>query len=480
MDTLRRSRPLTGPEIGANTVRCDPTFSGPSFQCIITFRKGAPLLVQETTVSSRTSKLLPAWGPSGHTSPTWSEARQLAFDCAAPLAPVEVPLSSAAGRTLTRDVAALQELPHYDSSAMDGWAISGCGPWVITDKRKFLLPGSAGVIATGGLVPAGATSILRKESGEIHQDAAGNTLLRLNDTAKHGEPGQGRHIRPAGEEAAAGEVLIPAGTELNPGHVALAAVAGHDHLQVRGKPLVGIVLTGSEVVTAGVPEPGHVRDAFGPQLGLVISLLGGTPAGSVRIGDSYGEWLTALGGSETLPGPRPDVTITTGGTGCSGTDHFRNAVAALGGHLLLDGIAMRPGHPAVLAGLPDGRFVVGLPGNPLAAMMALISIGAPLLDALGGRSLSAVGQVTSAADVDPCPGRTSLIPFRLIEGLAFPVPHTGPGMLRGLAAADGVMAVPPGGLLSGETVSVLPLPWTESNNTILSTANRGRSTTWHA
>lgn len=438
------------------------------------------MLVQDTNTSGRISELPSALRPSGHASLSWSEARQLAFDCALPLAPVEVPLSAAAGRTLTRDVTALQELPHYDSSAMDGWAISGCGPWFMTGNKQFLLPGRASVIATGGLVPAGATSILRKESGEIQQDAAGNTLLRVNDTAKHGEPGLGRHIRPAGEEAAAGEVMIPAGTELNPGHLALAAVAGHDTLQVRAKPLVGIVLTGSEVVTAGVPEPGHVRDAFGPQLGSVISLLGGTPAGSVRVGDSYDEWLAALGGSETFPGPRPDVIVTTGGTGCSGTDHFRDAVSALSGQLLLDSIAMRPGHPAVLAGLPDGRFVVGLPGNPLAAMMALISIGAPLLDALGGRSLATVGQVTSAADVDPCPGRTRLIPCRFIEGLAFPSSHTGPGMMRGLAAADGVMVVAPGGVLSGEPVPVLPLPWTQSNETILSATNRARSTTWHA
>jgi molybdopterin molybdotransferase len=363
---------------------------------------------------------------------------------------------------------------------MDGWAVSGRGPWLLSDNEHFLPPGRASVIATGGLVPAGATSILRKESGAVHQDTEGSPLLRQTDAAEHGEPGPGRHIRPAGEEAAAGEVLIPAGTTLNPGHIALAAVAGHDNLQVQRKPVVRIVLTGSEVVTEGVPEPGHVRDTFGPQLGTVVSLLGGTSAGPLRIGDSCHEWLAALGGSEPFPGPLPDVTITTGGTGCSGTDHFRGAITALGGQLLLDGIAMRPGHPAVLAVLPDGRFVVGLPGNPLAAMMALITIGAPLLEALGGRALGTIGQVTSAADVDPSPGRTRLIPCRFIEGLAFPVPHTGPGMVRGLAWADGVMAVPPAGVLSGEPVPVLPLPWTQSNETILSTTNHQRSTTWHA
>ncbi|WP_306919546.1 MULTISPECIES: molybdopterin molybdotransferase MoeA [unclassified Arthrobacter] len=421
-----------------------------------------------------------AWRPSGHPSPTWPEARQLAFDCAVPLAPVDVPLPLAVGRTLTRDVAALQKLPHYDSSAMDGWAINGGGPWILTDHEPFLFPGSASVIATGGLVPAGAQSILRKESGQIHQNADGSLLLRLNDHAKEGEPGPGQHLRPAGEEAAAGEVLIPAGTILNPAHLALAAVAGHDELQVQAKPVVAIVLTGSEVVTQGVPAPGQVRDTFGPQLGTVISLLGGTPAGSLRIGDSYPEWLAALGGSDAFPGQMPDVIVTTGGTGCSGTDHFRAAVAALGGRLLLDGIAMRPGHPAVLAELPDGHFVVGLPGNPLAAMMALITLADPLLAALGGRPLSAVGQVTSAADVDPYPGRTRLLPCRFIEGLAFPASHTGPGMMRGLAWADGVMAVPPGGVQSGGPVPVLPLPWTQANQTILSTTNRARSTAWPA
>ncbi|WP_082979159.1 molybdopterin molybdotransferase MoeA [Arthrobacter sp. B6] len=438
------------------------------------------MLAREIDTDGRASELHSVWRAARDPAPTWAEARQLAFDSAVPLAPVDAPLHSAAGYTLVREVAALQELPHYDSSAMDGWAVNGIGPWILTDPGPFLFPGQASVIATGGLVPSGAQSILRKESGQIHQDADGRPLLLLNDNAKQGEPWPGQHIRPAGQEASAGEVLIPAGTKLNPGHIALAAVAGHDTLQVQAKPMVGIVMTGSEVVTSGVPDPGYVRDTFGPQLGTVISLLGGTTAGSLRIGDSYDEWLAALGGSEGFSGRLPDVTITTGGTGCSGTDHFRAAIAALGGELLLDGVAMRPGHPAVLAGLPDGRFVVGLPGNPLAAMMALITIGSPLLEALGGRSLSAVGQVTSAADVDPCPGRTRLIPCTFIEGLAFPASHTGPGMMRGLAWADGVMAVPPGGVQSGEPVPVLPLPWTEPNGSIISTTNRARSTAWHA
>ena len=407
-------------------------------------------------------------------SPAWPEARQLAFDCAGPLPPVSLPLAAAAGRTLTRHVTALQSLPHYASSAMDGWAVNGAGPWILAEPGHALSADHAGVIATGGLVPEGAEAILRKESGQVTEGPAGTPLLRLNAHAKDGEPRRGQHMRPAGEEATAGDVLIPAGTILNPAHIALAAVAGHDEVQVQAKPTVAVVLTGSEVVTSGVPAPGQVRDTFGPQLGTVISLLGGTPVSPLRIGDSYEEWLTALADAAAPSGQPADVTITTGGTGRSGTDHFRAAVTALGGQVLLDGVAMRPGHPAVLAKLSDGRFVVGLPGNPLAAMMALMTIGAPLLAALGGGPLPPVDHVLSGNDIEPDPGRTRLIPCKIIHGLAFPAAHTGPGMMRGLAWADCVMAVPPHGVDSGERVPVLPLPWSSA------TIERRRDTPWHA
>jgi molybdopterin molybdotransferase len=286
--------------------------------------------------------------------------------------------------------------------------------------------------------------------------------LSLRHDAKPADTLPGRHIRPAGEEAAAGDVLIPAGTILNPAHIALAAVAGHDYVQIQRKPRVAVVLTGSEVVTSGEPAPGQVRDAFGPQLDTVISQLGGEPVGQQRIGDTFQEWMAALAGSPDAD--RPDVTVTTGGTGKSGTDHFRDAVAALGGRLLLDGVAMRPGHPAVLAELPDGRFIIGLPGNPLAAMMALMTLGEPLLAALGDKPLQAARLVTSGADIDPDPGRTRLMPCTLVHSLAFPASHTGPGMMRGLAWADGYMAVPPEGVAAGAPVPVLPLPWTTATS----------------
>jgi molybdopterin molybdotransferase len=225
--------------------------------------------------------------------------------------------------------------------------------------------------------------------------------------------------------------------------------------------VVKLLLTGSEVIEQGLPGPGRVRDTFGPQLATVVEMLGGLCREQARIGDSYTEWLAGLEDSgipEALNLPA-DVVITTGGTGRSGTDHFRRAVAELGGRLVIDGVAMRPGHPAVLAELPDGRFVLGLPGNPLAAMMALSTVGAPLLAALGHGQLPPVREVPCGTMIEPDPGRTRLMPFRLLYGMASPAQHTGPGMMRGLASADGVLVVPPHGVQLGEMVPAFALPW---------------------
>lgn len=406
-----------------------------------------------------------------HAAHTWQEARQRAFDVAAPIPPGPVPLSSALGRTLASDALALQDMPHYASSAMDGWAVNGSGPWILTEPGQRLAPHQASPIVTGGLIPPGAKAVLRSESGVITTDDDGLPVLALGGTAKPGEPRNGQHIRKAAEEAAEGDVLLKAGTVLNPAHIALAALAGLDHLEVLGKPLVRFLLTGSEVVARGVPMPGQVRDTFGPQLGAVVGLLGGIAGEQLKVGDSYEEWIAALRDTEPsadeLTPDEPyieaeapaDVVVTTGGTGRSGTDHLRKAVAELGGSLLIDGIAMRPGHPAVLAELPDGRFVLGLPGNPLAAMMALFTVGGPLLAALGHGRLEEVGEVPCGTTIDADPGRTRLMPFKLVYGLASPAQHAGPGMMRGLAGAHGVMVVPPHGVQLGEMVPAFALPW---------------------
>lgn len=387
---------------------------------------------------------------------TWQEARDRAWDAAAPLPAHTVPLASAVGRILATDVQARHAMPHYASSAMDGWAVAGSPPWILAEAGEKLAPGQAVPIVTGALIPAGAKSVLRSESGELSTDDDGLPVLVRGEAARPGEPKNGQHIRIAGQEAAAGESLIKPGTTLNPAHIALAALGGLDELQVLGKPAVKIVLTGEEVVSAGIPDPGFVRDAYSPQLGAVVGMLGGAVVGLQRAGDTLASMLDALADDEDDPA---DVVITTGATGHSSADFLREAITVMGGKLLIPNIAMRPGHPTLLAELPDGRFILGLPGNPLAAMVGLLVLGAPLLARLGSLPRPAAVEVPCGSPIKEYQGPTRLMPYRLVYGLASPCAHTDSAMMRGLAAADGVMAVPPHGAKMGEVLPALPLPW---------------------
>lgn len=387
---------------------------------------------------------------------TWLEARSLAWNVAEPLIAHNVPLAHAVGRIVATDVTSGQAMPHYASSAMDGWAIAGSPPWILAEPGKRLAPGQAVPIVTGGLIPRGAKAVLRSESGRLSKDDDGLPVLVRGDGARPGEPKNGQHVRPAGEEAAVGELLIKAGTTLNPAHVALAALGGLDDLPVLGRPAVKIVLTGDEVVATGIPEPGFVRDAFSPQLGAVVNLLGGSVVGLQRAGDNLQSMLAALADDEDDPA---DVIVTTGATGHSSADFLRAAIDTMGGVLRIPHIAMRPGHPTLLAELPDGRFIVGLPGNPLAAMVGLLTLGAPLLARLGSLPQPEVAEVACGSPIKEYQGPTRLMPYRLVYGLASPCAHTDSAMMRGLAAADGIMAVPPHGAKMGDLLSALLLPW---------------------
>lgn len=387
---------------------------------------------------------------------TWLEARERAWNVSEALPAHLLPLEASVGRILAHDIAAAHPMPHYASSAMDGWAVAGSPPWILAEKGSRLTAGQAVPVLTGGTIPAGAKSVLRSESGELAKDDDGLPVVVLGGTARPGEPKNAQHIRPAGEEAREGELLIKAGTTLNPAHVSLAALGGLDELPVMGRAAVKIILTGDEVVASGIPEPGFVRDAFSPQLGAVVEMLGGTVVGLQRSADTLASMLEALADDESNPA---DVLITTGATGNSSADFLREAVTAMGGTFHVPRVAMRPGQPTLLAELPDGRFLLGLPGNPLAAMVGLMVLGAPLLAKLGSLPEPPLAEVPCGSPVKEFSGPTRLMPYRLLYGLASPCAHTDSAMMRGLAAADGVMAVPPHGAKMGELLPAMVLPW---------------------
>ncbi|GAB3527930.1 molybdopterin molybdotransferase MoeA [Arthrobacter monumenti] len=390
--------------------------------------------------------------------PNWTDAFNFAFQLPESKVPQTLPLAETIGHTLAEDMLALMEVPHYDSAAMDGWAVCGRGPWELREYAQELESGQACSIVTGGLIPGGTTSVLRAEHARIE-----NAKLSVNEKARPGEPEPGQHIRPAGEEAYEGETVLTAGTVVSPAHVALAAVCGHDDLPVLRAPQVALVLTGDEVVDSGRPEPGQVRDTFGPQLPSFISMLGGHVVAQHRIADNLHHVVQALAGQASnvasIREGGADVVITTGGTGISHADHLRAALTELEAEILIDGLSIRPGHPGLLARLPDGRYIVGLPGNPLAAMMTILTLVRPLLAGIQGAPQPLLGAVVAGQDMPGMPGRDRLISFTLEDGMAVPSNWQGSGMMRGLATADGVMVVPADGLTAGESVTTVPLPW---------------------
>lgn len=382
--------------------------------------------------------------------PPWPLARAAAYHSGGPAPTVELPLAEATGSTLARDLPAASALPPFDTAVMDGWAVCGHAPWRVVgevlagERFRALVPGEAVLIATGAQLPSGATAVLRREHGQSDAD-----LVRPASGALEA----GRDIRPAGEEARAGEVLLPAGTVVTPPVLGLAAAAGHDRLTVHPRPTVDVLVMGDELLDAGLPRDGRVRDALGPQAPGWVAAAGGRLLGTRRVVDREDATTAALASSSAA------VVVTTGGTARGPVDQLHRALGRLGGALVVDQVAVRPGHPMLLCRLPDGPLVVGLPGNPLAAAVAFASLAVPAL--LGARGLPlpplARARLTRPASAPDHAHR--LVPARWDGDQVAALPHHGPAMLRGLALAELLAVVPPGGADAGTPVELLPLPW---------------------
>ncbi|MFG1696319.1 molybdopterin molybdotransferase MoeA [Nonomuraea sp. NPDC049309] len=390
---------------------------------------------------------------------TWPAARALAVSAASPLKPVAVPLGEALGGRLAAPLRALVAVPGTDVSAMDGYAVAGAGPWRVAGRvlaggapyAGELRPGQAVEVATGAPVPAGAEAVMPYE----HAD-----LSRSGVVGGPVEPGE--HIRRRGEDIPEGAVVLAAGAVVTPVTLGLAAALGHDVLEVRPRPGVAVLVTGDEVVDAGLPAPGRVRDAIGPFLPGLVEWAGGRVTGTVRLPDGAAPLRAALSGGLQTGALRDegsrggqDVVVVCGASSKGPADHLRAVLAELGADVLVDGVAVRPGHPQLLARLADGRLVVGLPGNPFAALAASMTLLVPILRELTG-SPAAAHMSALSGEVRPHPRDTRLVPVRRSGRGAVPVGHDRPGSLWGAALADALAVVPPG--WSGEQVELIELP----------------------
>jgi len=332
-------------------------------------------------------------------------------------------------------------------------------------------------VATGAALPDGCDGVLRTEDAVavraeiVRPESAGTetvgTVAARVETAGTAVVGveivglapHGRDVRRRGEECAPWTPVLPAGTVLTPAALALAAALGHDTVAVHDRPRVALLVTGRELLTAGDPGAGRIRDALGPLLVPAVRDAGGTPLVPRLLGDDSAAFAAALAGCR---GSGVDLVVSTGGA-----DGVRAALATAGAALVVDGLATRPGRPTLLSLLPDGTPVLSLPGNPLAALVGFVVVGMPVLAALQAVPPPAASRARLVTGLSAHPSATRVVPVRRAAAgagapaAALPTGHGGAANLRGAALADGLALVPPGvDLPAGAEVDVLDLPGT--------------------
>jgi len=353
---------------------------------------------------------------------------------------------------------------------MDGFAVAGRSPWALRETDAVVAggppvaaldEGTAVPISTGAPLPEGATAVLRHERAHVRRTSTGPVLYALDTLTGLASDditlGAGTDTRPRGEECRAGDLLLEAGQSLTAAGLGLAAAAGYDEIHIVPPPSVSLLVTGDELLDRGLPRAGRVRDALGPLVPAWVAASGARALPPIRVPDSRD---ALLGEIEDAAG---DLIITTGSTARGDRDHLREVLLDLQAHWLVDGVAVRPGHPMVLARLRDDRYVVGLPGNPLAAVAGLVTLAEPLIAALRGYEPPEPGHAVLHSDVTAHPVDTRLVPVRLeADSAGTPAAealrYDGPAMLRSISVADGLAVIAPGGGAAGSTCPVLPLP----------------------
>ena len=378
---------------------------------------------------------------------SWREARAIAAGIPGEVRGELVSLVDGDSRVLAEDVHALTDLPGFPTAAMDGWAVDGPGPWQIVGTASAgdvqvvdVALGECVRIGTGAAIPRGCTRVIPWESAIVD-----------GSTVRESEPSTKIHIRPRGEERQSGDLVAARGTRLNPVLIGHIAAVGHDRVRVACPPPVHLLVVGDEVVTSGIAAPGQVRDALGVQIPMWIARLGGRLETLHWLGDAIEALTVALEGV-----PSGALVVTTGGTARGHRDHIRDAWLAAGGTWNVDGVHVRPGHPMML-GQRGTTVLVGLPGNPLSALVALATLFAPIV-------ATRLGLRTPAAqDVRLSEGIATSVTRLLVgcrrDGAFEGVERVSSAMLAGLAQADGWAVVEPPGANSGESVEWLPLPW---------------------
>jgi molybdopterin molybdotransferase len=386
-----------------------------------------------------------------------TEARRRVLEAVTPLGDEPVSLDAALGRVLAEDVTSAIDVPPFDSSGMDGYAVVA-GPEaeleVIDEARaghpasEAVRPGTAVRISTGAVVPEGADAVM-----PVERTTAVTAAERVRVPATE----VGANIRRRGEDIRAGDVLLRAGTTLGAAELGLAASVGRASLRCALRPRVVVLATGDELTPPGEPlAPGRIYGSNGFALGAQVERAGATLAGRGTVPDTPDGTRDAI--REALE--EADVVIVSGGVSVGPHDHVKEALRELGVEEHFWGVLLRPGKPTWF-GTREGTLAFGLPGNPVSAMVTFQLFARPALAALQGAAPDAA-RVTAvlAHAVERNPRREEAVRVRLRhtdQGLeAETTGEQGSHMLTSMLGADGLAMIAPGEgeLAAGERVEV--------------------------
>jgi len=369
-----------------------------------------------------------------------------------------VALPDAWGRVTAAPVIARLTQPPADMSAMDGYAlraadgtagavlrVTGAAPAGHPFDGQ-IGPGEAVRLFTGSVVPAGADTILLQEDA-----TAGEGTVRVNETVR-----PARHIRRAGQDFAAGDAVLPQGRRLTARDIGLAAAANHPWLTVHRCPRIGILATGDEIAMPGEPiPPGGVVSSNSHALAAMVRAAGGTPIVLPVAADTPGA-IAAV--ADAIAGM--DMLVTTGGASVGDHDLVVAGLQARGLTLDFWKIAMRPGKP-LLFGALGATPVLGLPGNPVSALICAILFLLPALARLSGLP-AAPPPTVPARLATPLPAndrradylRATLAADSAGRLVATPIASQDSAMLRRLAQADALIVRPPHALAAPEGADI--------------------------
>jgi molybdopterin molybdotransferase len=372
----------------------------------------------------------------------------------------DVPSEDAVGRVLAAPALAAVDLPPFPSSATDGFAVRASdvpGTLTVVDaiaagrpSEAALASGEAMAIATGGVVPAGADTVVPIEVADAHDGVV----------AISGNVAQGEFVRARGGDIAAGAIVVAAGTTLGAAQVGALAAAGITSVTCARLPRVAVLVTGTELrAPTEALGPGEIYDANGPMLAAQLRSAGAIVERLPAVSDDADALRAAV-----ERGLAADVLITTGGVSVGVHDLVRSTEAALGVEEVFWGVAVRPGKP-IAFGVRGQTLVFGLPGNPVSALVGFELFVRPALLALQGtpdpEPPFRPGRLGRAARRDA--GRDSLVRARSsVVGdsvVLEPVSGQESHMIARAAAADALVLVPRGDgeLEVGSVVSYLAL-----------------------